>query len=290
MGTARLDHPGLLGTLTSFRDRYATAVEGDREDARRGPAAGPAGPAVPAAPAASPTPASRPNCRPRPRPTSRSPLTREQASLYEAVVRETMAEIEEAEGIARRGLVMKLLTALKQICNHPAQYLKETAGAELAGPLRQARTPRRTAGHRSSPRAGRSWSSPSTWRWGGCSSATSPTAASPPCSCTEAPRSSGARRWSTASSPARCRCSCSRSRPPGTGLNLTRAGHVIHYDRWWNPAVEDQATDRAYRIGQTQPVQVHRLIAEGTVEDRIAEMLAPSGRWPTRCSAPARRP
>jgi SNF2 family DNA or RNA helicase len=59
----------------------------------------------------------------------------------------------------------------------------------------------------------------------------------------------------------------------GTGLNLTRAAHVIHYDRWWNPAVEEQATDRAYRIGQTQPVQVHRLIAEGTVEDRIGELL-----------------
>lgn len=59
----------------------------------------------------------------------------------------------------------------------------------------------------------------------------------------------------------------------GTGLNLTRADHVVHYDRWWNPAVEDQATDRAYRIGQTRPVQVHRLIAEGTVEDRIAAML-----------------
>ncbi|HEV7629126.1 MAG TPA: C-terminal helicase domain-containing protein, partial [Streptomyces sp.] len=59
----------------------------------------------------------------------------------------------------------------------------------------------------------------------------------------------------------------------GTGLNLTRATHVIHYDRWWNPAVEAQATDRAYRIGQNRPVQVHRLIAEGTIEDRIAEML-----------------
>jgi SNF2 family DNA or RNA helicase len=59
----------------------------------------------------------------------------------------------------------------------------------------------------------------------------------------------------------------------GTGLNLTRADHVVHYDRWWNPAVEDQATDRAYRIGQTRPVQVHRLIAEGTLEDRIAELL-----------------
>lgn len=59
----------------------------------------------------------------------------------------------------------------------------------------------------------------------------------------------------------------------GTGLNLTRAEHVVHYDRWWNPAVEAQATDRAYRIGQDRPVQVHRLIAEGTIEDRIATML-----------------
>ena len=60
---------------------------------------------------------------------------------------------------------------------------------------------------------------------------------------------------------------------PGAGLNLTRATHVVHYDRWWNPAVEDQATDRAYRIGQDNPVQVHRLIAEGTLEDRIAALL-----------------
>jgi len=59
----------------------------------------------------------------------------------------------------------------------------------------------------------------------------------------------------------------------GVGLNLTKATHVIHYDRWWNPAVEDQATDRAYRIGQDRPVQVHRLIAEGTLEERIATVL-----------------
>ena len=59
----------------------------------------------------------------------------------------------------------------------------------------------------------------------------------------------------------------------GTGLTLTRATHVLHYDRWWNPAVEDQATDRAYRIGQDRPVQVHRLIAEGTLADRIAALL-----------------
>jgi SNF2 family DNA or RNA helicase len=60
----------------------------------------------------------------------------------------------------------------------------------------------------------------------------------------------------------------------GVGLNLTRATHVVHYDRWWNPAVEDQATDRAYRIGQERAVQVHRLVSAGTVEDRIAALLA----------------
>jgi SNF2 family DNA or RNA helicase len=60
----------------------------------------------------------------------------------------------------------------------------------------------------------------------------------------------------------------------GTGLNLTAADHVIHFDRWWNPAVEDQATDRAHRIGQTRPVQVHRLITQGTIEQRIDELLA----------------
>ena len=59
----------------------------------------------------------------------------------------------------------------------------------------------------------------------------------------------------------------------GTGLNLTRADHVIHFDRWWNPAVEDQATDRAYRIGQTRAVQVHRLLTEGTIEQRIGVLL-----------------
>ena len=62
-------------------------------------------------------------------------------------------------------------------------------------------------------------------------------------------------------------------RAGGAGLTLPRATHVVHYDRWWNPAVEDQATDRAYRIGQDNPVQVHRLIAEGTLEDRIAALL-----------------
>ena len=74
----------------------------------------------------------------------------------------------------------------------------------------------------------------------------------------------------------------------GTGLNLTRADHVIHFDRWWNPAVEDQATDRAHRIGQTRPVQVHRLVTEGTIEQRSASCWCASAAWPSPCSAGAR--
>jgi SNF2 family DNA or RNA helicase len=62
-------------------------------------------------------------------------------------------------------------------------------------------------------------------------------------------------------------------RAGGTGLNLTRATHVIHYDRWWNPAVEDQATDRAYRIGQTHSVCVYKMVSQGTLEERISELL-----------------
>lgn len=74
----------------------------------------------------------------------------------------------------------------------------------------------------------------------------------------------------------------------GTGLNLTRAEHVVHYDRWWNPAVEAQATDRAYRIGQTQPVQVHRLIAEERSRTVSPTCCCASGSWRTPSSDPAR--
>ena len=74
----------------------------------------------------------------------------------------------------------------------------------------------------------------------------------------------------------------------GTGLNLTAANHVVHLDRWWNPAVENQATDRAFRIGQRRDVQVHKLVCVGTVEERIDAMLTGSRNSPTSSSAPGR--
>ncbi|MFF1836382.1 DEAD/DEAH box helicase [Streptomyces sp. NPDC058231] len=262
--------PGLLGRLGTFRSRYARAVErgGDPAAAER------------LAALVSPfllrrrksDPGIAPELPAKTETDHAVSLTAEQAGLYEAVVRETLAEISGADGFARRGLVVKLLTALKQICNHPAQYLREeqprVAGRsgklELLDELldtilaedgsvlvftqyvQMARLLERHLAARGVR---------TQFLHGG----------------TPVPeREAMVDRFQAGGTPV----FLLSLKAAGTGLNLTRAGHVVHFDRWWNPAVEAQATDRAYRIGQTQPVQVHRLIAEGTVEDRIADMLA----------------
>ena len=177
-----------------------------------------------------------------------------------------------AGGIARSGLVLKLLTGLKQICNHPAQFLKEdnprltgrSGKLELLDELLATITAEGGAAlvftqyvtmARLLERHLRDRGTPAALLHGG-----TPVAG----------REELVRRFQDGEFPV----FLLSLKAAGTGLNLTRADHVIHYDRWWNPAVEDQATDRAYRIGQDKPVQVHRLIAEGTIEDRIAQMLA----------------
>ncbi|MGA5203627.1 DEAD/DEAH box helicase [Streptomyces variegatus] len=266
--------PGLLGPLKSFRARHARAVEnGEDEEAverlarlvrpfllRRKKS----------------DPGIVPELPPKTETDHPVPLTREQAALYEAVVRESMLAIETAEGMPRRGLVLKLLTSLKQICNHPALFLKEehtsAAGDRLAarsGKLalldelldtllaedgsalvftQYVGMARLITSHLATRAV------PVDLLHGG----------------TPVPeRERMVDRFQAGSTPVLVLS----LKAAGTGLNLTRAGHVVHFDRWWNPAVEEQATDRAYRIGQTQPVQVHRLITEGTIEDRIAEML-----------------
>ncbi|WP_344875858.1 DEAD/DEAH box helicase, partial [Nonomuraea antimicrobica] len=261
--------PGLLGPLSRFRARWAKPVEsGDGEAAER--FARLAGPFLLRRRKSDPGIA--PELPPKTETDRPVPLTPEQAGLYEAVVRESMAQIAAADGMARRGLIVKLLTGLKQICNHPAHYLKE-AGQRLPGRsgklelldelvdtivaedgavlvFTQYVAMARLLEHHLTGRG----------------VATQLLHGGTPV----ARREEMVRRFQDGSAPV----FLLSLKAAGTGLNLTRADHVIHYDRWWNPAVEDQATDRAYRIGQTRPVQVHRLIAEGTIEDRIAQMLA----------------
>ncbi|WP_148593126.1 DEAD/DEAH box helicase, partial [Streptomyces sp. WAC01526] len=277
--------PGLLGPLSRFRTHYAQAIEGG---AAASPEAGAAAERL--ARLVRPfllrrrksDPGIAPELPPKTETDRAVALTKEQTGLYEAVVREGLAEIAGTDGFARRGLVVKLLTSLKQICNHPAQYLKESGPAEdgrAAGAVRIAgrsgkvelldelldsilaegasvlvftqyvQMARLLEGHMAARGV------PTQFLHGG-----TPVAR----------REEMVRRFQDGAAPV----FLLSLKAAGTGLNLTRAAHVVHFDRWWNPAVEAQATDRAYRIGQTQPVQVHRIITEGTIEDRIADMLA----------------
>ncbi|WP_274562677.1 DEAD/DEAH box helicase [Streptomyces spiramyceticus] len=262
--------PGLLGPLKAFRARHARLVESGEDDEASERLARLVRPFLLRRKKSDP--GIVPELPPKTETDHPVSLTREQASLYEAAVRESMAAIEESEGIARRGLIMRLLSSLKQICNHPAQYLKEdtrrltgrSGKLELLDELldtilseggsvlifTQYVTMARLLSDHLAARAVRAQ-----LLHGGTPIAQ---------------REEMVDRFQSAEVPV----FLLSLKAAGTGLNLTRAAHVIHYDRWWNPAVEDQATDRAYRIGQTQPVQVHRLIAEGTVEDRIAELIA----------------
>ncbi|GGT74338.1 helicase [Streptomyces lateritius] len=261
--------PGLLGRLGTFRSRHASAVEGGEDPAAAARLSALVRPFLLRRRKSDPGIA--PELPPKTETDRAVSLTKEQTALYEAVVRETLAAIAEAGGMERRGLVVKLLTGLKQICNHPAQYLKEerpriegrseklelldelldTILAEDGSVLvftqyvRMARLLERHLAARGVR---------TQFLHGGTP---------------VAEREAMVARFQDGDVPV----FLLSLKAAGTGLNLTRAGHVVHYDRWWNPAVEAQATDRAYRIGQTQPVQVHRLIAEGTIEDRIAAML-----------------
>ncbi|MEV6721275.1 DEAD/DEAH box helicase [Streptomyces xanthochromogenes] len=261
--------PGLLGPLKAFRARHARLVENGEDDDAAERLSRLVRPFLLRRKKSDP--GIVPELPPKTETDHPVPLTREQAALYEAVVREVMAAVEASEGIARRAQIMKLLTALKQICNHPAQYLKEDAPrlAARSGKLalldelvdtilsedgsvlvftQYVAMARLLSGHLTARGV------PTQLLHGGTP---------------VAERDRLVDVFQSGEVPV----FILSLKAAGTGLNLTRAGHVIHYDRWWNPAVEEQATDRAYRIGQTQPVQVHRLIAEGTVEDRIADML-----------------
>ena len=200
-------------------------------------------------------------------------LTREQASLYQAALDEAMRAIDSSEGIERRGLVLALLTALKQICNHPAQYLGETEPLHgRSGKLQRliemldeviangdralVFTQYRQMGDRLVSEIRRVLDVDPPFLHGGVP---------------RAKRDAMVQRFQEDARAAPIFVLSLKA--GGTGLNLTGANHVFHFDRWWNPAVEDQATDRAYRIGQHRSVQVHKFLCAGTVEDKVDELL-----------------
>ncbi|MGW0572353.1 SNF2-related protein [Streptomyces tauricus] len=271
--------PGLLGPLKSFRARHARAVENGEDEEAVARLARLIRPFLLRRKKSDP--GIVPELPPKTETDHPVPLSREQASLYEAVVRESMLAIETTQGIARRGLVLKLLTALKQICDHPALYLKEEPDQlpSGSGTARQAARSGKLAllDELLDTLLAEDGSALVFTQYVGMARLITNhlTARAVPVELlhggTPVPeREHMVDRFQSGATP----ILILSLKAAGTGLNLTRAGHVVHFDRWWNPAVEEQATDRAYRIGQTQPVQVHRLITEGTVEDRIADMLA----------------
>jgi hypothetical protein len=200
-------------------------------------------------------------------------LTKEQASLYAAVVKKAMDDIEGADGIKRKGVVLATLARLKQVCNHPAQYLADNS--TLAG--RSGKLARLTEMIEEALAAGDkalifsqfaemggmlrkhlqdTFAREVLFLHGGVP---------------KKQRDTMVERFQEESGgPALFILSLKAG---GTGLNLTRANHVFHFDRWWNPAVENQATDRAFRIGQKKNVQVHKFVCAGTLEEKIDGMI-----------------
>ncbi|MBC3784801.1 DEAD/DEAH box helicase [Spirosoma utsteinense] len=199
-------------------------------------------------------------------------LTPEQAALYQNVVQESLQAIEDKDGIARRGLVLKLMTALKQIGNHPHQYLKKgNAAPSLSGKATLLLnlletiyanhekvlifTQYREMGELLQQFIQQTFGQQPLFLHGGTS---------------RADRDEMVEQFQRNRSDHTFILSLKAG---GTGLNLTQANHVIHYDLWWNPAVESQATDRAFRIGQTKNVLVYRLMNQGTLEEKIDAMI-----------------
>lgn len=192
--------------------------------------------------------------------------------MYQAVVDELLKNAEAEHGMKRRGLVLASLTRLKQICNHPAHALGDGSRLsgrsgklarfdELVAELLDAQeralvfTQYREMGDLLQRHLGNTLSQTVPFLHGGVA---------------RRQRDLMVDRFQDGSAPPLLLVSLKAG---GTGLNLTAASRVIHYDRWWNPAVEDQATDRAWRIGQERTVFVHKLVCTGTLEERIGQLI-----------------
>ncbi|MCP5025291.1 MAG: DEAD/DEAH box helicase [Actinomycetia bacterium] len=284
-------NPGMVGGHSWFRERFANPIEGngpngdspdaaaDREvalaDLRRL-----TGPFV-----LRRTKADRrlvPDLPDKVEQVAWATLTAEQAGLYKSIVDDFLRDVEAEEGMKRRGLVLATLTRLKQVCNHPLHYLAEVpSGSGVAGrPGRLANrsgklnrfdelvdelldaderalvfTQYRTMGALLVQHLESRLGHHVPFLHGGVE------------------RNKRTAMVESFQSDEGQPIQIVSLRAGGTGLNLTAASRVIHYDRWWNPAVEDQATDRAWRLGQQSTVFVHKLVCQGTLEERIDELL-----------------
>ncbi|MBU6316409.1 MAG: DEAD/DEAH box helicase [Acidobacteria bacterium] len=261
--------PGLLGNFTQFRHRFANPIERNRDAAAAAALRTLTAPFL-----LRRTKADRslvPDLPDKVEQVAWAPLTREQAHLYQAVVDQLLLDSQQATGMRRRGLVLAALTRLKQICNHPAHALGD--GSRLAGRSGKLNrfdelvtdlldlgeqglvfTQFREMGTLLQQHLEERFGLKAPFLHGGV------------------PKS-GRDRMVAEFQQGGVPLLLVSLKAGGTGLNLTAASQVIHYDRWWNPAVEDQATDRAWRIGQQRAVMVHKLVCEGTVEERIDALI-----------------
>lgn len=202
-----------------------------------------------------------------------TPLTKEQATLYQAVVKDCLNKIDKSTGITRRGLIIASLTKFKQICNHPALFLKDNGEIEgRSGKLERLTemlevileegekslifTQFAEMGHILKSELTKKLGVRTLFLHGGTS---------------RKKREELINIFQEDNKEPMIFILSLKA--GGVGLNLTKASHVFHFDRWWNPAVENQATDRAFRIGQQKNVQVHKFICMGTIEEKIDEML-----------------
>jgi non-specific serine/threonine protein kinase len=199
-------------------------------------------------------------------------LSRKQAALYQQAVGDMARQLEEADGMKRRGIVLALLMRLKQICNHPSQWLGDNAWAdEDSGKFARLREITEEIAARQEKAL----------VFTQFREITSPLAAFLAAvfgrpglvlhgETEVSKRKDLVRRFQEDEDVPFFVLSLKAG---GAGLNLTAASHVVHFDRWWNPAVENQATDRAFRIGQSKNVLVHKFVCRGTVEDKIDAMI-----------------
>ena len=278
--------PGYLGTQGDFRKRFASPIERHKDRRQADRLKNLVRPFVLRRLKTDPTVIS--DLPPLVETRQNVPLTAEQAQLYDSVVNDMLNRVDNAEGMKRRGLVLSALVKLKQVCNHPAHFLRQGSDDEDSQPM-----PILKPGEKLSARSGKAMrlmemveeliaagdraliftqyrqmghllvamlrqelDTEALFLHGGTP---------------QAKREMLIERFQ--SNDPSCPIFVLSLKAGGVGLNLTAANHVFHFDRWWNPAVENQATDRAFRIGQHRTVNVHKMISEGTLEERIDQMI-----------------